>query len=280
MSEIYIFVFFAFLFGISIGSFLNVIIYRIPNKIETDEILYAKEVLEIENDESQESDNIFRPHKCPKCSNKLKFYHNVPVLGWLLLKGKCYFCKCKISPQYPIVELVTGLIFAGVIYTFGLTYQAYAFIVLAVFFIPLFMIDAKHQLLPDCLTLPLIWIGLILNSYGLFTDLNSAVWGAIWGYLSLWSVFWLYKFLTGKEGFGFGDFKLLAAVGAWFGYQMLLYTIFASCIFGIVLAIVINIFSKEKTTVLPFGPSIILAVVFYLVTKDSLYLCYNDLMML
>ncbi|MFC4891586.1 prepilin peptidase [Pseudofrancisella aestuarii] len=279
MSEFYLILFFGFIIGASIGSFLNVLIYRLPRKIDLEEKSIAKEILNIPND-NQEKESLSRPSKCPKCLNKLKYRHNIPILGWLLLRGKCYFCKNTISIQYPLIELLTAVSFTLIIYFYGLTNQAYALILLITFFIPLFFIDAKHQILPDSLTLPLVWIGLILNSYGMFTDLNSAVWGAIVGYLSLWCVFWLYKILTGKEGFGYGDFKLLAAIGAWFGVQMLLYTVFISCIIGIILAIVLSLFKKEKTSVLPFGPAIILAVIFYLLTKDSLYICYNHLMLI
>lgn len=278
-SDIYIIFFFIFLFGAAIGSFLNVVIYRVPNKLFADEKNIAREILELPEQTGAEDFSLLTPSKCPKCKNKLKYRHNVPILGWFLLKGRCYFCKEKISFEYPLVEFITAITFITIFYCFGLTIQGLALVGLSVFFIPLFFIDAKHQILPDSLTLPLVWAGIILNYYGVFTSLEQSVWGAIIGYLSLWSVFWLYKILTGKEGFGHGDFKLLAAIGAWFGYPMLLYTIFASCIFGIFIAIGINLIARRTNTI-PFGPAIILATFFYLITKDNIYIWYNHAMLI
>ncbi|AIT08527.1 peptidase A24 [Candidatus Francisella endociliophora] len=277
--DIYIIFFFIFLTGASIGSFLNVLIYRVPNKLFADEKNIAREILNLPTQENKSNFSLLTPSECPKCHNKLKYRHNIPIFGWFLLQGKCFFCKQKISFEYPLVEFLTAIIFIGIFYYFGFTSQAFALIILAVFFIPLFFIDAKHQILPDSFTLPLVWIGIILNYYSIFTSLEISVWGAIIGYLSLWSVFWIYKILTGKEGFGHGDFKLLAAIGAWFGYPMLLYTIFASCIFGIIIAIVINIIAR-RTNIIPFGPAIILATFFYIMTKDSIYIWYNHAMMI
>ncbi|MED7789075.1 prepilin peptidase [Francisella sp. 19X1-34] len=276
--DIYIIFLFIFLFGAAIGSFLNVVIYRVPNKLFSEEKAIAREILELPK-EPTKNFSLLVPSKCPKCDNKLKYRHNIPILGWLILRGKCYFCHEKISFEYPLIELITALIFIGIFYYFGFTIQSLALIVLSVFFIPLFFIDAKHKILPDSFTLTLLWIGIILNYYGVFTTLGVSVWGAIIGYLSLWIVFWIYKIFTGKEGFGYGDFKLLAAIGAWFGYPMLLYTIFASCIFGIIIAIFINIIGR-KTNIIPFGPAIILATFFYLLTKDNLYVWYNHVMLI
>ena len=280
--DIYIVLAFAFLFGSTIGSFLNVVIYRIPNKLFSEEKVIAREILGIEeplNSENPSFYNLLEPSRCPNCKNKLKYRHNIPIFGWLLLRGKCFFCKSKISFQYPLVEFITAALYTAIVYNVGLNAYGLSLLVLATVFIPLFFIDAKHQILPDSLTLPLVWIGIIINYYGVITSLEASVWGAIIGYLSLWSIFWIYKILTKKEGFGYGDFKLLAAIGAWFGYQMLLYTIFASCIIGIFVAIAINLSSK-KTNVIAFGPSIILATIFYLLTKDNLYICYNHIMLI
>ncbi|QIV94465.1 prepilin peptidase [Allofrancisella frigidaquae] len=284
MFDTYVVLFFTFLFGAAIGSFLNVLAFRLPEMIEQQDEKTAKEILNIIDNEAvdidvKQQENILRPSKCPKCSNKLKYRHNIPILGWFLLKGKCYFCKVKISIQYPLVELVTAISFCIIIYLYGVSWQAFALILLFCFFIPLLIIDLKHYILPDELTLPLIWIGLIINSYEVFTSLNSAVWGAILGYLSLWSIYWIYKSFTAKEGFGYGDFKLLAAIGAWFGYQMLIYAIFASCIIGLIIAGLINLFGR-RTNVIAFGPSIILASIFYLATKDNLYIWYNHVMLI
>ena len=280
--DIHIVLAFAFLFGATIGSFLNVVIYRIPNKLLFEEKIIAREILDIEasiDSENLSFYNLLEPSRCPNCKNKLKYRHNMPIFGWLLLRGKCFFCKTNISFQYPLVEFITAALYVLIIYNFGLSAYAISLLILATVFIPLFFIDAKHQILPDSLTLPLVWIGIIINYYGVITTLEASVWGAIFGYLSLWSIYWIYKILTKKEGFGHGDFKLLAAIGAWFGYQMLLYTIFASCIIGIFVAISINL-SKKKTNVIAFGPSIILATIFYLLTKDNLYIWYNRIMLI
>ncbi|AJI45789.1 prepilin peptidase [Francisella tularensis subsp. novicida] len=277
--DIYIIYLFIFLFGAAIGSFLNVVIYRVPNKLFADEQAIAREILGIDKQQSPQNFSLLTPSKCPKCHNKLKYRHNIPIIGWFLLKGKCFFCKEKISFEYPLIEFITASLFITIFYCFGFTLQSLALVTLASFFIPLFFIDAKHQILPDSLTLPLLWLGIILNYYHTFTTLEQSVWGAIIGYLSLWLVFWIYKIFTGKEGFGYGDFKLLAAVGAWFGYPMLLYTIFASCIFGIIIAIAINLVAK-RTNVIAFGPAIILATFFYLLTKDNIYVWYNQVMLI
>lgn len=272
-----------FIFGAAIGSFLNVLIYRIPKNIFNEEKNLAREILDLPIDEKTANSNevysILKPSKCPKCNNKLKYRHNIPIFGWFMLRGKCYFCKCKISPQYPIIEFITAVIFVAVFIKYGATVQCLAMLILATVFIPLFFIDLEYQILPDNLTLPLVWLGIVINYYGVFITLDSSIWGAILGYLSLWSIFWIYKVLTGKEGFGYGDFKLLAAIGAWFGYQMLLYTILASCIIGIFMAIIINLCSKRTNTI-AFGPSIILATIFYLLTQDSLYIWYNHIMLI
>lgn len=278
--DIYIVYFFIFLFGLAIGSFLNVLIYRVPNKLFNDEKAIAREILNLPTqEESQKDFSLLSSSKCPKCHNKLKYRHNIPVLGWFILKGRCFFCHQKISFVYPLVELITAFIFLAIFYCFGFNSQSFALIILSIFFIPLFFIDTKHQILPDSFTLVLIWLGIILNYYNVFTSLDQSVWGAIIGYLSLWSIYWIYKIATGKEGFGHGDFKLLAAIGAWFGCSMLLYTIFASCVFGIIIAIIINL-SSRRTNVIPFGPAIILATFFYLLTKDNLYIWYNHIMLI
>ncbi|APC91750.1 MULTISPECIES: prepilin peptidase [Francisella] len=277
--DIYIIFLFIFLFGAAIGSFLNVLIYRVPNKLFSDEQAIAREILGLDKQQPSQNFSLLTPSKCPKCHNKLQYRHNIPIIGWFLLRGRCFFCKEKISFEYPLIEFISASLFVAIFYYFGFTLQSLALVILSIFFIPLFFIDAKHQILPDSLTLPLLWLGIILNYYNVFTTLEQAVWGAIIGYLSLWSVFWIYKIFTGKEGFGHGDFKLLAAVGAWFGYSMLLYTIFISCIFGILIAIIINLIAK-RTNVIPFGPAIILATFFYLLTKDNIYIWYNHIMLI
>ncbi len=281
--EYFIILLFVLLFAASIGSFLNVIIYRIPNKLFADEKEYAKEILNqtsaVDTDNSNDKFSLLEPSRCPKCDNKLKYKHNIPIFGWFLLKGKCYFCKCNIPFIYPFVEIITSIIFIAIVYKYGLTQEGYGLLILASFFIALFFIDQEHQILPDQLTLPLLWIGIGFNIFDTYVPLQESVIGAIIGYMSLWSIFWIYKLITKKEGFGYGDFKLLAAVGAWFGYSMLMYTIFMSCMIGLVIALLTNIFNR-KTNTIAFGPSIILACIFYLITKDNIYVWYNHIMMI
>ncbi|MFV9965416.1 MAG: A24 family peptidase [Francisella endosymbiont of Hyalomma asiaticum] len=277
--DIYIIFLFIFLFGATIGSFLNVLIYRIPNKLFAAEQAIAREILGLDKYQSLQNFSLLTPSKCPKCHNKLKYRHNIPIIDWFLLRGKYFFYKEKISFEYLLLEFITASLFVAIFYYFGFTIQSLALVILSSFFISLFFIDAKHQILPDSLTIPLLWLGIIFNYCNIFTTLEQSVWGAIIGYLSLWLVFWVYKIFTGKEGFGHGDFKLLAAVGAWFGYMMLLYTIFVSCIFGIVIAITINLVAK-RTHVIPFGTAIILATFFYILTKDNIYIWYNHVMLI
>ena len=280
MFEGYILYIFVFLFGVSIGSFLNVAIYRIPKSISYNEIEIAKEILGIIDKQGLETKkdkySLLKPSKCIKCHKNIKYRHNIPIIGWFLLKGRCYFCGSKISLQYPFVELITAVIFTLIIYSFGFTLQSIFLLILTSFCVLLFFIDAKHKILPDILTLPLMWLGIIANYYTTFTALENSVLGAVFGYLSLWSIYWLYKIFTRKDGFGYGDFKLLAAIGAWFGYQMLLYTIFISSITGLIIGLFINVFIR-KTDNIAFGPAIILATVFYLLTKDNIYLWYKHL---
>ena len=255
--------------GLLVGSFLNVVIYRLPKMMERDWQTQCREFLVNDgnvaslpsNEEKQESFNLIVPAStCPHCGHKIRAWENIPVISYLFLKGKCASCKSSISARYPIIELVTGLLSVAVIYYMGLNWNGLAALVLTWSLITLTMIDIDTYLLPDDITLPLLWLGLIVNSLGGFTELSSAVWGAIVGYLSLWSVYQLFKLLTGKEGMGYGDFKLLAALGAWMGWQMLPQIILLSSLVGAVIGIsMIVIRGRDKNIPIPFGPYLAIA---------------------
>ena len=250
-----LFMIIVFIFSLCIGSFLNVVAYRLPimmkRQVESD-------YLEINEKEvpKQEPFNLMVPvSTCPKCKSKIKPWLNIPVISYLWLKGKCANCKTSISPRYPIVEFITGLLGVVVALHFGATLQAAALLVFTYFLVAMTLIDLDECLLPDDLTLPLIWIGLLANSFDVFTTLENAVYGAIAGYLSLWSIFWLFKLLTGKEGMGYGDFKLLAAIGAFLGWQSLPVVILLSSAVGAVVGIaMIIILGRDKNIPIPFGP--------------------------
>ncbi len=261
--------FFVFTFCISlcVGSFLNVVIYRLPEMMQRDWRLQAKLILEedeskkeklFEAAQQEEPFNLAVPNStCPKCQHKIKPWENIPVLSYLLLKGKCSNCKTPISWRYPSIELATAVLASLVYWQFGLGVQGLALIFMTYCFVALFWIDVDHQLLPDSITLPLLWLGLWLNSFNTFVNLETAVYGAMAGYLSLWLVYWVFKLLTKKEGMGFGDFKLMAVVGAWFGWQVLPQVIFMSAIVGAVLGVLlILIQGRDKQQPMAFGPFI------------------------
>src|SRR5262245_18653530 len=195
------------------------------------------------------------PSRCPGCGQAIAAQHNVPVLGFLWLKGRCASCGAKISPRYPLVEVLAALLALTTAYVFGPTWQTVAALGFAWTLLALTLIDLDHKLLPDSLTLPLLWAGLLVNVPGLFTTLPSSVLGAAAGYLALWSVYKLFKLVTGKEGMGYGDFKLLAAIGAWLGWQLLPVVILLSAVVGSVVGIALIVFGgRSSQTAIPFGP--------------------------
>lgn len=259
-TEPIVFVTFSVIFGLMVGSFLNVVIHRLPKMMERE---WHANCLELQGKELSEQPKytIVTPRSaCPKCGHNITALENIPVISYLLLGGKCKGCKTGISLRYPLIEALTGALIGLVAYRYGYTYTtlfAWAFVFAL---ITLTFIDFDTQLLPDDITLPLLWLGLLFNlnggstSFG-FTDLKSAVIGAILGYLILWSVYWLFKLVTGKEGMGYGDFKLLGAIGAWFGWQMLPAVILLSSIVGAVIGIGLIVFKgKGGGTAIPFGP--------------------------
>ena len=249
------------LLGLLIGSFLNVVVYRLPIMMQRDWREQAREILELPAEPQTATFNLVLPNSsCPQCAHEIKPWENIPVISFLFLRGKCSSCKAPISMRYPLVELSCGLLSAFIAWHFGFTWQAGAMLLLTWGLLAMSLIDIDHQLLPDSLVLPLLWLGLIANSVGLFTSLEDALWGAIAGYLSLWSVYWLFKLVTGKEGMGYGDFKLLAMLGAWGGWQVLPLTILLSSLVGAVLGLImLRLRNAETSTPIPFGPYLAIA---------------------
>ena len=256
------FILLAGLLGLIIGSFLNVVILRVPRMLEIEWQQQAREILEPDREhEPPATYNLILPHShCPKCKTEIKPWQNIPVISYLLLRGRCGNCKEPISLRYPAIELLTAGLSMLVAWQMGFGLATAGMLVLTWALICLSMIDADTQLLPDIIVLPLLWLGLILNSFGVYTDLNTALWGAVAGYLSLWSVYWLFKLVTGKEGMGYGDFKLLAMLGAWGGWQVLPLTILLSSLVGAILGIIIlKARGASNSTPLPFGPYLAIA---------------------
>lgn len=249
------------LIGLLIGSFLNVVVYRLPKMLMRDWHAQAREVLELPAQDQAETFNLVLPNSaCPHCNHEIKPWENIPLLSWLFLRGKCSSCKQPISMRYPLVELACGLFSAVIAYQFGVSWEALAMLVLTWGFLAMSLVDADHQILPDVLVLPLLWLGLILNSTGLFTNLTDALWGAVIGYMSLWTLFWLFKLITGKEGMGYGDFKLLALIGAWGGWQVLPLTILLSSVVGAVCGVIILRLQRNSfSNPIPFGPYLAIA---------------------
>ena len=252
--------------GLLVGSFLNVVVYRLPIMLQRDWRAQCCDYLEIENptpdnNESSAKFEVFNLQKpdshCPLCNHKIRAWENVPVLSYLFLGGKCSSCKTKISIRYPAVELVSGVLSGLVAIYFGATWLTLALLFFTWSLIALTLIDFDHQLLPDNITLPLIWLGLLVNTLdlGFGVTLRDAVIGAIAGYLVLWAFYWAFKLATGKEGMGYGDFKLLSALGAWMGWQSLLPTIILSSLVGAVIGIgMIVLRGRDKSAPMPFGP--------------------------
>jgi leader peptidase (prepilin peptidase)/N-methyltransferase len=249
-----------------IGSFLNVVILRYPIMLFRSWLIDSKDLAEDLPKHSALQDlespyTLSKPAShCPRCHSPVRAWQNIPIISYVLLKGKCSGCaehgqETKISIRYPLVELATGLLSLALLIKFPFSIQLAAMLVFTWSLVAMSMIDIDHQILPDTMTLSLMWLGLLLNIDNTFIDLQSAVIGAMAGYLSLWSVFWLFKFATGKDGMGFGDFKLLAALGAWFGWQFLPMIILLSSLVGSVVGIAgILIMGRDKNIHIPFGP--------------------------
>ncbi len=252
------------LLGLLIGSFLNVVIYRLPKMMERQ---WVAECAEFSGQAAAESPpeerfNLLVPRsRCQQCGHQIRWYENIPVLSYLFLRGRCSSCKTPISLRYPAVELVTGLLFAWCAWRWGLSWTTLAWCLFAAVLVALTLIDWDTTLLPDDLTLPLLWAGLIASMLGWTSvSLGDAVWGAIGGYLSLWLVYWAFKLATGKEGMGYGDFKLFAALGAWFGWQALVPIILMASVIGAIVGIGLKLMSSlREGGVVPFGPFLSMA---------------------
>ena len=254
------FVLCALVLGLLVGSFLNVVIHRLPIMMQRDWRTQAREFLELPA-EPASTFNLVLPHShCPHCDHEIRPWENIPLVSWLALRGKCSSCRAPISKRYPLVELLCGLLSGYVAWHFGFSWQAGAMLLLTWGLLAMSMIDVDHKLLPDSIVLPLLWVGLIVNDLGLFASLSDALWGAVAGYLALWSVYWLFKLVTGKEGMGYGDFKLLAMLGAWGGWQVLPLTILLSSVVGAVLGtILLRVQKADSGTAIPFGPYLAIA---------------------
>ena len=254
----------AALFGLLIGSFLNVVIYRLPVMMqrESDNYVAAEMGEDLPKKEPYtrwphtDKFNLMVPRSaCPHCKHAISALENIPVISYLALRGRCRGCKAPISVRYPLIELLTGICSGLLIWHFGSGWAGMATLVFGFLLIAMTFIDADTQLLPDDLTLPLMWLGLLVNINGTFVPLSEAVIGAAAGYLTLWSVYWLFKLLTGREGMGYGDFKLLAALGAWMGWTMLPSIILISSVVGAVVGISLMVFAKRaRDNPIPFGP--------------------------
>jgi len=244
------------LIGLCIGSFLNVVIHRLPLMMERAWKLEGAEILGVEAPAVGEPLSLMKPaSRCPHCGHRIRWHENIPVLGWLRLGGKCSSCKAPISARYPLIELATGLLFAALAWRFGSQPTVLAWALFVAMLVALSAIDWDTTLLPDSLTQPLVWAGLIAAALGWTIPLSSALWGAIAGYLSLWSIYWLFKLATGKEGMGAGDFKLLAALGAWLGWPMLLPIVLGASLIGAVVGIGMKLTGAlREGRFVPFGP--------------------------
>ena len=266
----------AAVFGLLIGSFLNVVIYRLPLQLQAAWRHDARDFLGQQPQEVTDKFSlVYPPSRCPHCETLIKPWQNIPLFSYLLLKGRCKACSEPISIQYPVVELACGLLTAFIVYQFGLSMQGCCALVFTWTLIALVGIDFNHQLLPDNLTLPLLWLGLLVNIAGTYTDLTGAVIGAAAGYLSLWSIYWAFKILTGKEGMGHGDFKLLAALGAWVGWQQLPLIILLSSLVGAIVGTLILLSQKkDRQNPIAFGPYLAVAGWIALVSGDKITTAY------
>lgn len=247
--------------GLLVGSFLNVVILRLPRRLEWQWRRDALEILEQPDVyEPPPPGIVVEPSHCPHCKHRLAWFENIPLFSWLALRGKCRYCKAPISPQYPLVELLTCLLTVACVWRFGFGWQGFGAVVLTCFLIALSGIDLRTRLLPDQLTLPLMWLGLVGSMDNLYMPAKQALIGAALGYVSLWAVWWLFKQLTGKEGMGFGDFKLLAALGAWCGWKGILPIVLLSSLVGAIIgSIWLAAKGRDRATPIPFGPYLAVA---------------------
>jgi leader peptidase (prepilin peptidase)/N-methyltransferase len=284
---------FVIVFSLLIGSFLNVVVYRLPKMMEQGWRRDCREFLADELKDENKADNTIQEKNtqkelltlskpdstCPHCGHKIRFYENIPVISWLFLRAKCSQCKNSISMRYPLVEAFTAFVGFLVAQHFGVTITTFWVLLLSYALICLTLIDFDHMLLPDQITLPFLWLGLLVNVNGLIVPLNEAVIGAVVGYLSLYSVFWLFKLFTGKEGMGFGDFKLLALFGAWTGWKLLAILILMASVVGAIVGVSLMLFKNhQREQAIPFGPYLAVAGWLTLMWGDSIWGWYLNLL--
>lgn len=258
------------LFSLLIGSFLNVVIHRVPIMMKREWREECLEFLEMTAEEKSETFNLFAPRsRCPSCENQITAWQNIPIISYLFLKGRCANCQKAISLRYPMVEFITALASIMVALHFGVSLPALFALLLTWALIAITLIDYDEKFIPDTITLPMLWLGLLINMHAVFVPLEQAIYGAVFGYLSLWSFAKLFYLVTGKEGMGHGDFKLFALFGAWMGVSVLPFIILASSIVGAIVGIIMIIFqSADRHTTIPFGP--------YLATAGWIALLFGD----
>jgi len=257
--------------GLIVGSFLNVVIHRLPMIMERQWRSQCNDLLEIEaSSDNKEAYSLIRPRShCPACGHRITAFENIPVFSYLALRGRCSECGSRISPRYPLIEILTAILSAVVAWHFGFGWPLAAALLFTWSMVPLSVIDIEHQLLPDAITLPILWAGLVLSLFGVFVDSTASIIGAVAGYLSLWAVYQVFRLFTGKEGMGFGDFKLLALCGAWMGWQALPAIIVLSSLVGAVVGIgLILVRGRDRNLPIPFGP--------YLAAAGWLALLWGD----
>ena len=271
---------FIVILSLIIGSFLNVVIYRLPKMMHNNWYLECREFLADEVKDippiKMTELSLSKPDStCPKCQHKIRFYENIPVISWLFLKGKCSQCKNSISIRYPLVEATTALLSLVIANQYGVSVETLLLLILTWGLICLTLIDFDHMLLPDQIVMPLLWLGLLVNITGTFVPLSDAVIGAAVGYMSLFSVFWLFKLLTGKEGMGYGDFKLFALFGAWLGWQLLPILILMASVVGAIVGISLMLFKNHtREQAIPFGPYLAIAGWITLLWGDGIWSWY------
>ena len=264
--------------GLMVGSFLNVVIHRLPKMLERQWRAECAELAGTPLAPAEKYDLVAPRSACPKCGNRIAAVHNIPLVSYLFLLGRCAKCREPISPRYPVVEAVSGVLAGYIAWRYGLNSALFGALIFTWAMIALAFIDLDTFYLPDSITLPLLWAGLLFNTGATFTDLRSAVIGAAAGYLALWSVFWAYRLATGKEGMGYGDFKLLAAIGAWLGWKMLPLVILLSSAVGAVIGIALIVFAKHaREKPIPFGPYLAVAGLIALFWGERINKQYLDL---
>lgn len=272
----------AALLSLLVGSFLNLVIHRLPIAMQQEWQQDCRVLLELPLSTQQVSSpalaSIAWPAShCPQCQTPLKAWHNIPVISYLFLRGKCAFCKTSISQRYPLIELLTASLGLMIAWLLGPSIATVMTLVLMYMLVALSFIDLDHKLLPDQLTLPLLWLGLAVNSFGLVTHLEDAFWGAVAGYVSLWLVYWGFRLATGKHGMGYGDFKLLAALGAWLGWQALPIIVLVAAVAGMIVGLALRIRTSPTDPQMPFGPFLSMGGLVYLLWGEQLWRIFGSL---